>query len=227
MGWGLAGDVVVLTDEQEIREQEEDGGEIQAVESDASGAFDDLEALQLIRVQGRDKQGRRIVRVVGKFLHAAIIDAQRLQRFVVLKLARFELESFVIVYFHTCVQSGENSPGVKALHQIHAALPAAVRQKLEIVYFVHPGIRSRLILATLGRIFLSDGLYWKLHYVSRVEFLRDYIKDDQLEVPEFVEEHDGELENNPLVDYGICVDPLHAELKAHDTRFPSTSGAFL
>ncbi|KAH9538606.1 hypothetical protein CY35_15G015400 [Sphagnum magellanicum] len=104
----------------------------------------------------------------------------------------------VILYFHTCVQSGDNSPGILRLRRIYESLPQPLKLRLEAVYIVHPGIRSRLFLATLGRFFLSEGL----------EFLCDFVKDGQVEVPEFVWEHDQELESRPLMDYGLDVDPL-------------------
>ena len=44
-------------------------------------------------------------------------------------------------------------------------------------------------------------------FVSRVEFMWDYMKKDQLDIPEVVAEHDTELESRPLMDYGIEVDP--------------------
>lgn len=50
--------------------------------------------------------------------------------------------------------------------------------------------------------------YSKLQYISRIEFLWDDIKKGQVEVPEFVHEHDQELENRPLMDYGFEADPL-------------------
>lgn len=45
-------------------------------------------------------------------------------------------------------------------------------------------------------------------YINRLEFLVDYVKKGQVEIPEFVFEHDKELELRPLMDYGLEVDPL-------------------
>lgn len=36
---------------------------------------------------------------------------------------------------------------------------------------------------------------------------------DDVEIPEFVMEHDKELEERPLMDYGIVADPLRPDLK--------------
>lgn len=47
--------------------------------------------------------------------------------------------------------------------------------------------------------------------VSRVEFLWDYMKKDQVDIPDFVLEHDKELEEKPLMDYGLVAEPLRPE----------------
>lgn len=171
--------------------------------------FADLEELKVLQLEGVDNKGRQIARIVGKFLPARVIDGDRLQAYMLHKLHQ-ELQDgpIVILYFHTCVQSGDNSPGILTLRRIYESLPQPLKLRLEAVYIVHPGIRSRLLLATLGRFFLSEGFYSKVVYIHRLEFLCDFVKDGQVEVPEFVWEHDQELESRPLMDYGLDVDPL-------------------
>lgn len=66
-------------------------------------------------------------------------------------------EEFCIVYFHATVDRGENSPGMLTLRRIYEDLPQDLRQRLRAIYVVHPGLRSRLVLATVGRFFLSEG----------------------------------------------------------------------
>lgn len=64
---------------------------------------------------------------------------------------------FCIVYIHSTVQKEDNSPGVSILRWIYEELPSDLKDRLRVLYFVHPGIRSRLLFATLGRFFLSGG----------------------------------------------------------------------
>ena len=64
---------------------------------------------------------------------------------------------FVVVYMHSLVQRSENFPGVAALRSAYEALPAAVRDGLRAVYFVHPGLQARLFFATFGRFLFSAG----------------------------------------------------------------------
>ncbi|CAM6111184.1 unnamed protein product [Calypogeia fissa] len=184
-------------------------GSQSATEKSSMEDYSDLDELQFLRLEGVDRQQRRIVRIVGKFLPATVVNGKRLQQYVTQKLTDgIQSDDFCIVYFHTTVDRGENSPGMLTLRRIYEDLPQDLRQRLGAIYVVHPGIRSRLVLATLGRFFLSDGFYSKLKYVSRVEFLWDYVKKNgQVEVPEFVHEHDQDLENRPLMDYGFEADP--------------------
>ena len=46
-------------------------------------------------------------------------------------------------------------------------------------------------------------LYSKLKYVSRLEFLWDLVRRSEMEMPEFVYDHDDELEYRPVTDYGL------------------------
>ena len=61
-------------------------------------------------------------------------------------------------------------------------------------------------LNSMIHIFCS--LYWKIKYVSRLQYLWDDIKKGQIEIPEFVQRHDEVLAERPLTDYGIEPDPL-------------------
>lgn len=45
--------------------------------------------------------------------------------------------------------------------------------------------------------------YWKLRYVNRLEFLWDQVRRNEIEIPEFVYDHDAELEYPPMMDYGL------------------------
>ncbi|KAG6546006.1 hypothetical protein Mapa_012669 [Marchantia paleacea] len=174
----------------------------------ANEDFSDLEELQVLRLEGIDRQGRRVVRIVGKYLPATAIDRERLKIYITNKLANeIKDDKFSIVYFHSKVDRAENSPGMLYMRQIYESLSQALRQQLAAIYVVHPGLKSRLLLATVGRFFLSEGFYQKVVYISRVEFLVDHVKKGQVEVPEFVVQHDEDLENRPLMDYGLETDP--------------------
>ncbi|XP_075517780.1 uncharacterized protein LOC142552062 [Primulina tabacum] len=184
--------------------------------------FSDLDVLQFFRLEsGCDKSGYPIFRIVGKYFPAHVIPGERLKKYVFHKiLIEMPDGPFCIVYIHSTVQKDDNSPGITILRWIYEELPDDCKDRLQVVYFIHPGLRSRLVFATLGRFLLSKGLYWKIKYISRLRYLWQDIKKEDIEIPEFVEEHDKILEHRPLTDYGIEPYPFHL------TEVPSTSYSF-
>lgn len=98
---------------------------------------------------------------------APAIDVEKLKVFVLHKL-HHELKPgpYVVVYFHTAVQRNDNSPGLWALRDLYEILPKQLKHGLQAVYVVHPGLRFRLFLGTLGRFFLSEGYVFKSSHLS-------------------------------------------------------------
>ncbi|KAJ4970211.1 hypothetical protein NE237_003310 [Protea cynaroides] len=188
--------------------------------------FSDLEALQAFRIEGTDTSGNRIFRIVGKYFPAPVVSGERLKKYIFHKICSELPEGpFCIVYMHSTVQKEDNSPGMTVLRWIYEDLASDFKDRLRVVYFVHPGFRSRLVLATLGRFFLSGGLYWKIKYISRLQYLWDDIKKGEVEIPDFVREHDNVLEHRPLTDYGIEPDPFNlSEIQPMGHSFGSIFG---
>lgn len=83
---------------------------------------------------------------------------------------RLGKKAFTVLYVHTGVQRSENFAGISALRSIYDAIPANVKENLQAVYFVHPGLQARLFLATFGRLFFN-GVGG---YVSLLPFFNFY-----------------------------------------------------
>lgn len=158
-----------------------------------------IEKLEVFKIKGKDKQGRKILRIVGKFFpgnyhefskyiyifsffvsdlfaeikvflfffflffwlicEARMVSVDVLRKFLEERIfPRLGKEKpFSVVYLHSGVQRSENFPGISALRAIYEAIPIGVRENLEAVYFVHPGLQSRLFLATFGRFLFTGG----------------------------------------------------------------------
>ncbi|KAK9165019.1 hypothetical protein Scep_000210 [Stephania cephalantha] len=163
-----------------------------------------IDKLQIFKVRGRDKRGHKILLVVGKFLPARIVSAESLNKYLAEKIfPKLGDRPFSVVYVHTNVERTENFPGISGLRAIYDAIPTAIKENLESVYFLHPGLQARLFLATFGRFLFSGGFYGKLKYVTRLEFLWDLVRRNEIEIPEFVYDHDEALEYRPMMDYGL------------------------
>lgn len=89
---------------------------------------------------------------------ARLVSVEVLKRYleesIFPKLGR---KKFAVVYVHTGVQRSENFPGISGLRWIYDAIPANVKENLEAVYFIHPGLQARLFLATFGRFLFNAG----------------------------------------------------------------------
>lgn len=201
----------LLADKGKDKESEEDENWHDCAQNLSSDEdFSDLDLLQFVRLEGSDKAGNRILRVVGKYYPAVVVSGERLKKYILHKFQNELSEGpFCVVYFHTTAQKDDNCPGLTILRWIYEELPSDYKDRLQTLYFVHPGLRSRLVLATLGRFFLSGSLYWKIKYVSRLQYLSDDIKKGEVEIPDFVKSHDEVLEHRPLTDYGIEPDSLN------------------
>lgn len=141
-----------------------------------------IEKLEIFKIHGRDKRGRKILRIIGKFFPGTLfcvlfqivllesdlnflLESARLLSLDVLKkyleekiFPRLGRKPFAVLYVHTGVQRSENFPGISALRAIYDAIPVNVRDNnLQEVYFLHPGLQSRLFLATCGRFLFSGG----------------------------------------------------------------------
>lgn len=98
---------------------------------------------------------------------APVISGERLKKYVFHKILTEGAEGpFCIVYMHSTVQKEDNSPGLTMLRWIYEELPEDYKERLQVVYFIHPGLRSRLVFATLGRFLLSGGSV-PSHFVSQ------------------------------------------------------------
>ncbi|KAM3341581.1 hypothetical protein BC332_12194 [Capsicum chinense] len=182
-----------------------------------------IHKLQIFKIQGKDKRGCSILRVIGKLFPARVVSVETVNKYLQEKIyPSLEQRKFSIVYLHTGVNRTENFPGITALRSVCDAMPENVKARLNAVYFLHPSLQSRLFLALFGRLIFTGGVYWKLNYVTRLEFLWEHVKRKEIEMPEFVYDHEEELDDyRPIMDYGIEGD--HPRVYIDSTVEPAVS----
>ncbi|GMY11142.1 ganglioside-induced differentiation-associated protein 2-like [Fagus crenata] len=166
--------------------------------------FELIEKLEIFKIKGKDKRGHKLLRIIGKFFPGRSVSVEIVKKYLEEKIyPKLKEKPFSVVYVHTGVQRSENFPGISALRSIYEGIPIEVKENLEAVYFVHPGLQARLFLATFGRFLFSGGLYGKLKYVNRLDLLWEHVRRNEIEIPEFVNDHDEDLEYRPMMDYGL------------------------
>ncbi|GLT74394.1 hypothetical protein SLA2020_461970 [Shorea laevis] len=185
-----------------------------------------LEKLKVFKIQGRDKRSHQLLLIVGKDFPAPMVSSEALKKYLEEKIyPKIRGKPFSMVYVHTGVQRSRNFPGIWTLWSICDAIPINVKENLEAVYFLHPGLQSRLFVATFGPLLFSKGLYRKLQYVNRLEFLWHNVRSTEMEMPEFVYDHDKELENRPLMNYGLESDHPRPRIYSASSVDPPVSNS--
>lgn len=66
-------------------------------------------------------------------------------------------------------------------------------------------------------------LYGKLRYVNRLDYLWEHVKRNEVEIPEFVIDHDEDLEYRPTMDYGLESDHPRVYYGAPTVDAPAVS----
>ncbi|KZV33178.1 hypothetical protein F511_18194 [Dorcoceras hygrometricum] len=182
-----------------------------------------INKLGVFKIQGTDRRGLPILRIIGKLFPGKVVGVEAVKKFFEDEIfCALKGRRFSVLYVHSGVDRKENSPGNPALKSMFDAVPAEVVQKVEAVYFLHPSLQCRLYLATFGRLLFSgaaSGFYSKMRYVNTLNLLRNSVRWDQLEMPEFVYDYDEEKEEEccPKMDFGLESD--HPRLATY--RAPS------
>ncbi|KAL6746027.1 Sec14p-like lipid-binding protein [Haematococcus lacustris] len=166
--------------------------------------FADLDKLGFLQTGLEDKQGRQVVLVIAKLYPAKVLQRDRVLRYFCRKVHAVAEAPYSLVWLHSTATYWENCPSALWMWRTWDSLPAHYRTNLVAMHVLHCDLNLWTAAVCLGP-WLSGGLWRKVNWVSRVEFLWDVVDKAALlpRLPEFVCEHDGVLEEQPLADYGI------------------------
>ncbi|KAF9621759.1 hypothetical protein IFM89_027613 [Coptis chinensis] len=126
-----------------------------------------IEKLEIFKIQGRDKRGRQILRVIGKFLPVRVLSSEALMKYLEEKI----FPSLGERPFSVVLNQGESRGSL----------------------FRPPGPTSQTL----------SGHFWTVLVQRRVGVLWEHVRRNGIEIPEFVYDHDEELEYRPMMDYGL------------------------
>ncbi|KZV20108.1 ganglioside-induced differentiation-associated protein 2-like [Dorcoceras hygrometricum] len=162
--------------------------------------------LNIFKIQGTDKCGNPILQIFGKLFPGRVVSVEAVMKYLEEEIfPGLNGKKFSVVYMNSGVTRAENFPGIFALRWLYKAIPVEVRDNLESVYIVHPTFQCWFFLSTIGRLLFTHagGLYCKLRFVYRLEFLWDKVSLCEFGVPKFVGKFDEELEYRPPLDLGM------------------------
>ncbi len=170
----------------------------------------DVDALKVIHTGLNDRSGRPVVLILARNYNTIACSLETLHTYIIQKLDKLVEQPYVIIWAHTEATYWSNCPSIKWLIQTYHQLPDKYRSNLQKIYMVH--CDTTLWLGSWALMPLASPDLWsKLEWVARVEFLwaAGFSKQQVLDaLPQYVLEHDGILEEEPLVDYGIVKETL-------------------
>ncbi|KAH9500144.1 Ganglioside-induced differentiation-associated protein 2 [Bulinus truncatus] len=148
----------------------------------------EIAALHCIFRTGVDRLGRPIVVVVGKNYPAHSANPEKTLLYMIRIMDPVVETDYVIVYFHTQT-TGKNQPAMAYLKMVYSLLDHRYRKNLKHFYIVHPTWWSKLA-AWFFTTFTASDIKHKVHNLKGVQFLYTKMNPDQIDVPQFVHEHD-------------------------------------
>ncbi|KQJ96897.1 protein GDAP2 homolog [Brachypodium distachyon] len=161
----------------------------------------EIAEMKIIYRGGVDSEGRPVMVVVGAHFLLRCLDLERFVLHVVKEFEPLIQKPYTIVYLHSAA-SLQPQPDLGFMKRIQQILGRKHQRNLHGIYILHPtlGLRTAILAMQL----LVDGEVWKkVVYVDRLVQLFRYVPREQLTVPDFVFQHDLEVNGGR----GLIVDP--------------------
>ncbi|XP_049389793.1 uncharacterized protein LOC125854321 [Solanum stenotomum] len=163
--------------------------------------FSEIAEMKIVYRGGVDSEGRPVMVIVGAHFLLRCLD---LERFIIHVVKEFEpliQKPYSIVYFHSAATL-QMQPDLGLMKRIQQILGRKHQHNLHAIYVLHPtfGLKS----AVFGLQLCVDNVVWKkVVYVDRLLQLFRYVPREQLTIPDFVFQHDLEVNGGK----GLIVDP--------------------
>uniref|UniRef100_A0A0D9XK66 Macro domain-containing protein n=1 Tax=Leersia perrieri TaxID=77586 RepID=A0A0D9XK66_9ORYZ len=161
----------------------------------------EIAEMKIIYRGGVDSEGRPVMVVVGAHFLLRCLDLERFVLHVVKEFESLIQKPYSIVYFHSAA-SLQPQPDLGFMKRLQQILGRKHQRNLQAIYVLHPTLGLRT--AILAMQMFVDGEVWKkVVYVDRLVHLFRYVPREQLTIPDFVFQHDLEVNGGR----GLIVDP--------------------
>ncbi|XP_077223702.1 appr-1-p processing enzyme family protein [Tasmannia lanceolata] len=161
----------------------------------------EIAEMKIVYRGGVDSEGRPVMVVVGAHFLLRCLDLERFVFYVVKEFEPLIQKPYTIVYIHSAA-SLQLQPDLGWMRRLQQILGRKHQRNLQAIYVLHPtfGLKA----AILGLQLFVDGEVWrKVAYVDRLVQLFRYVPREQLTIPDFVFQHDLEVNGGK----GLIVDP--------------------
>jgi len=161
----------------------------------------EIAEMKIIYRGGVDIEGRPVMVVVGAHFLLRCLDLERFVLHVVKEFEPLIQKPYTIVYLHSAA-SLQPQPDLGFMKRLQQILGRKHKCNLHAIYILHPSLGLRT--AVLAMQMFVDGEVWKkVVYVDRLVQLFKYVPREQLTMPDFVFQHDLEVNGGR----GLIVDP--------------------
>ncbi|RCV42718.1 hypothetical protein SETIT_9G238600v2 [Setaria italica] len=161
----------------------------------------EIAEMKIIYRGGVDIEGRPVMVVVGAHFLLRCLDLERFVLHVVKEFEPLIQKPYTIVYLHSAA-SLQPQPDLGFMKRLQQILGRKHQRNLHAIYVLHPTLGLRT--AVLAMQMFVDGEVWKkVVYVDRLVQLFRYVPREQLTIPDFVFQHDLEVNGGK----GLIVDP--------------------
>lgn len=161
----------------------------------------EITEMRIIYRGGVDNEGRPVMVVVGAHFLLRCLDLERFVLHIVKEFEPLIQKPYSIVYFHSAATL-QMQPDLGWMRRLQQILGRKHQRNLHAIYVLHPTIGLRA--AVFGLQLFVDNVAWnKVVYVDRLVQLFKYISREQLAIPDFVFQHDLEVNGGK----GVIVDP--------------------
>ncbi|KAI5574394.1 hypothetical protein POPTR_010G161500v4 [Populus trichocarpa] len=161
----------------------------------------EIAEMKIVYRGGVDSEGHPVMVVVGAHFLLRCLD---LERFVLHVIKEFEpliQKPYTIVYFHSAA-SLQFQPNMGWMRRLQQILGRKHQRNLHAIYVLHPNFHLKTTIFAL-QVFVDNVTWKKVVYVDRLLQLFRYVPREQLTIPDFVFQHDLEVNGGK----GLIVDP--------------------
>ncbi|KAI3433005.1 uncharacterized protein J3R85_007184 [Psidium guajava] len=167
----------------------------------ASINLSEIAEMKIVYRGGVDSEGRPVMVVVGAHFLLRCLDLERFILYVVKEFEPVIKKPYTIVYFHSAA-SLQLQPDLGWMRRLQQILGRKHQRNLHAVYVLHPTFHLKATIFAL-QVFVDNVVWKKVVYVDRLLQLFRYVPREQLTIPDFVFQHDLEVNGGK----GLIVDP--------------------
>ncbi|KAJ6689941.1 hypothetical protein OIU85_006249 [Salix viminalis] len=161
----------------------------------------EIAEMKIVYRGGVDSEGHPVMVVVGAHFLLRCLDLERFVHHVVKEFEPLIQKPYTIAYFHSAATL-QVQPDLGWMRRLQQILGRKHRRNLHAIYVLHPNFHLKATVFAL-QVFVDNVTWKKVVYVDRLLQLFKYVPREQLTIPDFVFQHDLEVNGGK----GVIVDP--------------------